>query len=637
MNEKEKSRCHKRKKCAIILSTKNEKILLQNIYKNIKFCYSVSVTLKRLFNIDDWQLYGWRSAPREVKMKNKSTKATCRRGISLLAAAALTAALMGGQVYSVLAENTEKTTEINTLFPDNITISDPVALSEVSLPKSEYGTFTWADETFVPSKRVQSCEVFLKPFKDVDLSDRKGWDSKKEAVVGYVTVVVSSIEGDGSEEEAWEYEEYTQEEPNTEAESEDGSLIENTPQEGEDSQNAAEGEKADISQETGNTEGGVSEEQEASAETNANESTAGEEQETKPDVSESEGQEQKTDAPESENPAEEKEPSEDTQEEPANENDSSDETVTESPAEPTTAPEADTNTAETPSDTPENIFDREDIPEDNRSTEVKEEVSEEEILELSAVNHSCDGIYVSGIELPWYVQFRVTSGESYEFTNEKEASIFKSYEFKLWDLRNDTEYEIPDGEYISVTIPVKEGYEYTVEHILDNGAIETIIPSVSGNIMVFSTHSFSPFGIAGSKPILYPEIGEDVYDGATPTPTAVPTKRVTPTPAVSKITSAPTPATAASISSGNKNNSGTSGSTVINTGSSTGSSQNTVSGSNGTASGNPAAENTVSSQDTKEKKIVNTGDYTRILPFVILIAAAVVIIIVAVIFLKKRK
>ena len=69
-------------------------------------------------------------------MKNKSTKATCRKGISLLAAAALTAALMGGQVYSVLAENTEKTMEVNTLFPDNITISDPVALSEVSLPKS---------------------------------------------------------------------------------------------------------------------------------------------------------------------------------------------------------------------------------------------------------------------------------------------------------------------------------------------------------------------------------------------------------------------------------------------------------------------------------------------------------------------
>lgn len=28
-------------------------------------------------------------------------------------------------------------------------------------------------------------------------------------------------------------------------------------------------------------------------------------------------------------------------------------------------------------------------------------------------------------------------------------------EFELCDLRNNTEYEIPDGEYLSVTVPVK--------------------------------------------------------------------------------------------------------------------------------------------------------------------------------------
>ena len=44
--------------------------------------------------------------------------------------------------------------------------------------------------------------------------------------------------------------------------------------------------------------------------------------------------------------------------------------------------------------------------------------------------------------------------------------------------RNNTEYEIPNGDYISVTVPVKSGYQYTIEHLLDNGATETIIPSV---------------------------------------------------------------------------------------------------------------------------------------------------------------
>lgn len=55
------------------------------------------------------------------------------------------------------------------------------------------------------------------------------------------------------------------------------------------------------------------------------------------------------------------------------------------------------------------------------------------------------------------------------------------------------------AQYVSVTIPVKEGYEYSIEHLLANGATETIVPSVNGSTMVFSTHSFSPFGIAGFR------------------------------------------------------------------------------------------------------------------------------------------
>lgn len=550
-------------------------------------------------------------------MKNKSTKATCRRGISLLAAAALTAALMGGQVYSVLAENTEKTMEVNTLFPDNITISDPVALSEVSLPKSEYGMLTWADEAFVPSKRVQSCEVILKPFKDIDLSDRKGWDSKKEAVVGYVTIVVSSIEGDSSEENDWE-------DSGTEEIFESSTSTEGNLQETEDadSQNTAEDSNLSIPQEAGDDQEEIFEGQEMSDKDHESEASV------------SEKQEQKTEISKGENQTKENESSEGTQDEQGNESAPSDQIAPEGQDQPTTAREDGETGEEHVSDMPENIFEQENIPEDNRSTEIKEDVSEEEILQLAAVNHSCGGIYVSGIELPWYVQFRATSGESYEFSNETEASIFKSYEFELWDLRNNTEYEIPDGEYISVTIPVKEGYEYTVEHILDNGATETIIPSLEGNTMVFSTHSFSPFGIAGSKPILYPEIGEDVYDDAapTPTPTAVPTKTATPTPASNKITSTPVPTTGAAISSGGKENSGNSGSIG-----NTGNAQNAFSNGNGTGTNKKAAENTVSSKDTNGRNVVNTGDYTRILPFIILFAAAAVIIVGVVVYLKKRK
>ncbi|MEI3413491.1 MAG: hypothetical protein V8Q57_10090 [Blautia sp.] len=146
----------------------------------------------------------------------------------------------------------------------------------------------------------------------------------------------------------------------------------------------------------------------------------------------------------------------------------------------------------------------------------EDNLTEEEQAARAAENHSCEGISVSGIDLPWYVQFQVSSGESYEFKNEEKASIFQAYEFKLWDLKNNTEYEIPDGQYVSVTIPVKEGYEYSIEHLLDNGATETIVPSVNGSTMVFSTHSFSPFGIAGFYPIIGGEIADNAMETMLP-------------------------------------------------------------------------------------------------------------------------
>lgn len=130
---------------------------------------------------------------------------------------------------------------------------------------------------------------------------------------------------------------------------------------------------------------------------------------------------------------------------------------------------------------------------------------------VATQNHTCNGINVSGDFLPWYVQFRVSSGDGYEFSNESEANIFQSYELELWDLMNNQPYEIPEGKYVTVSIPVREGYEYTIEHLLEDGSSETIIPTVYGSTMVFSVDSFSPFGIAGSKPLVGDEIAENGY------------------------------------------------------------------------------------------------------------------------------
>lgn len=60
-----------------------------------------------------------------------------RKSVSLLAAAAMTAVLMTGQVYPVAAwgQSTETRLEKSSLIPENITIDQPVALSEVALPR----------------------------------------------------------------------------------------------------------------------------------------------------------------------------------------------------------------------------------------------------------------------------------------------------------------------------------------------------------------------------------------------------------------------------------------------------------------------------------------------------------------------
>ena len=185
--------------------------------------------------------------------------------------------------------------------------------------------------------------------------------------------------------------------------------------------------------------------------------------------------------------------------------------------------------------------------------------------------------------------------------------IFQSYEFELWDLQNNTEYEIPSGEYISVTVPVKEGYQYTIEHLLDNGATETIIPSVEGDMMVFSTHSFSPFGIAGSKQLVGPNSGSDSQAA---TPTAAP---VTVTPVSDTGNS--------STASGNEQNTGLDSSD-----------NSAASDASDASSDDSQAEDSNASRQNS----VETGDTTNIVPFVVLIAAAVVVI-GAVVFLKKKK
>lgn len=652
-----------------------------------------------------------------------------RKSVSLLAAAAMTAVLMTGQAYPVTAwgQNTETTLETSSLIPNNITIDQPIALSEVTLPKSDYGTLSWVDTSFVPNKRVQSCEVVFKPAEDVDLSYLSGWDADKKVVKGKITVVVSSIEGEG---EAVSSEQTPAEDfpsgtdtvtkddssqndasdKNADAPSEDQkteNTKENTADSGKENTDTADSPSADESETASDSEEISQDTVTGSAEeisSDAEDVTVGTEA---PDESSDESQTENDTA--SSDQKAEADTRDDTEAD--NSPSAADSTETVDPLEGTgklnenfgaampgatvldgsdedDKSEEKSAEAEETEGNQKNIFDNplDFSVADSRPDTAEDNLTEEEQAARAAENHSCEGISVSGIDLPWYVQFQVTSGDSYEFKNEEKATIFQSYEFKLWDLKNNTEYEIPDGQYVSVTIPVKEGYEYSIEHLLDNGATETIVPSVNGSTMIFSTHSFSPFGIAGFRPIVGEDIANGAYgDGGTPTPTPTQAISGTPTPSPS-VTGTGTNGTAGTTGNGTGTSNGTSGngtgssdnsgtgsssgttngtsgtatgstgngtgSSITNgtsgTGTSAGTSQDTTrtdgtsangtgNSSNGTSGGQTAGTTSGNNGQSQTSSVVKTGDNTVILPFVILVIAAVAVIIIVIIVRKKKK
>ena len=506
-----------------------------------------------------------------------------KRNVQFFAAAALAAALAAGQIQPMAVMGAGDTIQVSSLIPDNVTVEQPVPLSEIRLPSSDYGTLSWADSSSVPSERVQTYDVIFKPNSTVDLSMISGWDGSSDVIYGSVTVVVSGLEEeteDTEDQEEWSEEENDEvtegQESNTESESLDQDTeSENT--EGEDNTGNEQSESDVIPEATVTPEAEETPEATVTPEAEATpEATVTPEAETTPEA---------TVTPEAETTPEA--------------------TVTpeaEATPEPTVTPEAEV----TPEADKDNIFDREEE-EDTRPDQAEEELTPQEQEEAAMANHSCNGISVSGINLPWYVQFRATSGADYQFTNEDEANVFKSYEFELWDMKNNTEYEIPDGEYISVTVPVKAGYTYTIEHLLDSGAMETIVPSVEGSTMVFSTHSFSPFGIAGSKPLVGEELQEDGYNGKPSSPSKAPT--------------APSATTAPS--SDNTDNSDT----------------DTSAGQQDTSSGTNTENETQQNNDKNQGDsvgAVNTGDNTPIGAFVVLAVVAITIIGV-ILYLRKRK
>ena len=550
----------------------------------------------------------------QIIMK-KNTKNTFGRSFSILAAAALSMTLIGGQAFPTYAGSSSGI-ETGAMIPDNITIDTPTALANVALPSNEYGTLSWVDGSYVPQKRVQSCEVVFKPSAGADLSGLPGWDSASGTLTGYVTVVVSSLDSASEDTDNDEQKDSSQSDESYDTENSDKDSKDVSDKETQQDSKDENADQEDSSSDSSSADSSTDKNSDSS--TDVKDPAEEDKNEEDPEVTEvpdiTVTPVQKDD---SQNTEEKEEETAETTVTPAasdtgDNTEDTDNNKKENNSEITEIPEI----TENPDENTDNIFDRKDEPEDKRPQNAATDITETEMEAIAQQNHTCDGITVSGIDLPWYVQFRVSGGDDYQFTNEEDAAIFKSYEFELWDTQKNTEYKIPDGEYISVTVPVKAGYTYSIEHLLDNGAMETIIPSVDGDTMTFSTHSFSPFGIAGSKSLVGPDAGSD--------------SSVTVTPAAD--------------TSSTDTGAGSSTDTSNDSGESTDEMDTSKDLSSGTAeltdsssqNGTESSESEDQSSQAKSKKQVNTGDTTQILPFVILFVAAAVVAGV-VVFLKKRK
>lgn len=545
----------------------------------------------------------------------KNTKNTFGRSFSILAAAALSMTLIGGQAFPTYAGSSSGI-ETGAMIPDNITIDTPTALANVALPSNEYGTLSWVDGSYVPQKRVQSCEVVFKPSAGADLSGLPGWDSASGTLTGYVTVVVSSLDSASEDTDNDEQKDSSQSDESYDTENSDKDSKDVSDKETQQDSKDENADQEDSSSDSSSADSSTDKNSDSS--TDVKDPAEEDKNEEDPEVTEvpdiTVTPVQKDD---SQNTEEKEEETAETTVTPAasdtgDNTEDTDNNKKENNSEITEIPEI----TENPDENTDNIFDRKDEPEDKRPQNAATDITETEMEAIAQQNHTCDGITVSGIDLPWYVQFRVSGGDDYQFTNEEDAAIFKSYEFELWDTQKNTEYKIPDGEYISVTVPVKAGYTYSIEHLLDNGAMETIIPSVDGDTMTFSTHSFSPFGIAGSKSLVGPDAGSD--------------SSVTVTPAADTSSSDTGASSSVDISS---DSSESTDEMDTSQDLSSGTAELTDSSSqNDTES----SESEDQSSQAKSKKQVNTGDTTQILPFVILFVAAAVVAGV-VVFLKKRK
>lgn len=231
------------------------------------------------------------------------------------------------------------------------------------------------------------------------------------------------------------------------------------------------------------------------------------------------------------------------------------------------------------------------------SQDVKDELTvAQESAKLGLL--SCEGLTVTGTFLPWYVQFIVEIKDGVNLETADVSTLLSSYDLKLWDLMTDTEYEIPEGEKVTVTMKAPDMGLYqdiVIVHTLKDGSKEYITPVIEGEWLHFETSSFSPFDVAGNKVIVGVQFPDDTASNSS-----------------------------GSLISGNGTSSNSTSSGNSTNSSSATNNSSTVSSSTTKNSSSAASSSSTKSSSTSKTSSVKTGDVTVVFPYLLSAGAATI-------------
>lgn len=473
--------------------------------------------------------------------------------------------------------------------PGEITLSKPEDIKNFDFGKAGFageGSFAWEEET-VPTAYETEIKVVFTPsdIEGKDYSQVEGWDAQKNQVIRTVKVLVESLKEDS----------------NT-----DNAPADNTDK---DKDNEKEnGESGDNTKEDADTEQGK-QDQTGSDQENASDQDNIEDQTENPDTEEKEPGTAEEDQGTSNDQKEEEQESQESS------NDQEKETSKDEEA------SREENSQETEEDFVQ--------AEEGKTGEVAQEIPQ--AIPVGSLIDENTGVRVEGDFLPYYVDLQVSyNDELDQLPDAGIGQILSAYEIKLWDLKENEEYKIPEGNKVRVMIPLPENADsfsqLSIAHYLGNSEYEyytlpteeypgnlTIITIEGIEYLTFETASFSPFNVGGSQLVgpgtQLPQSGSS------------------------------------SQNTGNNSSSGTSAGT-----SSTGNSQ-TGSSSSGQSviqpSGNSGSQTSTSSSQSRKTgnqsssskvtRVVKTGDNAPIILYAATAAAALILAAVTFIIGKKKR